>query len=228
MSQIAQLPLQGQRQHQLRAVHSEMMQTLQLFLFVSMQNMEPLTKNNERTTKETRFAPTITLFRYSQTKIKKKLLKDKQITPTPEHATPCRDKSASVLGHWQWPTVCVRLFLDRKRNRKRVQSRTGGPSSSLMQVQRWGDRKVLWHWCSGGWRGETAVWKWATRAWFLNKCTPSRVVSLVREGQGFIRGSLLHLDLTYLTAAVWILHKLLSGYEKLHVTTQLQWFVRQK
>lgn len=113
--------------------------------------------------------------------------KDKQITPTPEHATLCQDQSASVLSHWQWPTVCVRLFLDRKRNRKRVQSWTGRLAGSLLQVQRWGDRKVLWHWCSwgcvGGQGGKTAVQKWATRAWFSNKwCTTTRVVSLVCEG----------------------------------------------
>lgn len=30
--------------------------------------------------------------------------------------------------HWQWLTVAMWLFLDRKRNRKRVQSRTGRPA----------------------------------------------------------------------------------------------------
>lgn len=233
MSQLARGPLQGLKGVSLW--NDANFAALYIYVLCVF-NVKPGTFNQAqwKNNKETQFGSNSV-----QVQSDKKDSGDNKVSKTNKslghlHATPCQDKSASVLSHWRWPSVCVRLFLDRKRNRKRVQSRTGRPASSLLQVQRWGDRKVLWHWRSGwaggwGWGGETAVRKWATWAWFSNKwCTTPPGGVAGAGGWGFHSRQPLHLDLTYLTAAVWTLHKLLSGYEKLRVTTQRHCFVRQK
>lgn len=83
-------------------------------------------------------------------KRKEPKLKDKQVTQTPEHAAACQDESALTVTD----RLCAWLFLDRQRNRKRVQS------VLRVVVQRWGDGKggcdLL---CSGS---AIAVRKWVT------------------------------------------------------------------
>lgn len=120
------------------------------------------------------------------------------------------------------------------RQRSRVGPDGGQPAwrlqSGAVRAQ-WGDRMVLWHWCSKmlvcGSRQhyvwQDAVWHQGAKqcngmfpAWHFWSCHVCIRIKLKAVTQVCSPNQ----HVTYLQTAVWILHKLLSKYQKLRITIQ--------